>query len=129
MYKIATVEMAVVAIRNVFAKHRTITSQRLLKSLVDKEMEEGGEPYKIAEKRLRLLTLDNGIATVLIEYRESETKRAISMCPVCGERLKRARNMTVFGGTVTLGYNCPSCGYNTGARRRVPVKYTFIRRK
>lgn len=129
MYKIATEDMAVVAIRNVFAKHRTVPSQRMLKVLVDRELEVGGEPYRIAEVRLRKLTLEKGIASVEIDYRESDRKRAFSLCPVCGGKLSRSRNMTVFGGTVTLGYRCPSCRYNTGTKRRVPVRYIFVRRE
>ena len=36
--------------------------------------------------------------------------------------------MTVFGGTVTLGYRCSRCGYWTGLRKRVPTRYVFTRR-
>ncbi len=49
-------------------------------------------------------------------------------CPVCGARLRKVRNMTVFGGTVTLGYRCDRCRYWTGLRKRVPTRYIFTRK-
>ncbi|MEW5936897.1 MAG: hypothetical protein AB1665_03640 [Candidatus Thermoplasmatota archaeon] len=128
MYKIATDEMAIVALRNVFAKQKSVSSQRRLKCLVDKELASSGDPYKVGERRLRLLVLAHDMARIEMDYREVESKRAISLCPVCRQRLSIAKNMTVFGGTVTLGYRCKKCGYSTGAKRKVPVRYTFFRR-
>lgn len=128
MYKIATEEMTLVALRNVFAKQKSVSSQRSLKRLVDKELASSGDPYRVGERRLRLLVLEHNMAKIEMDYREVESRMAMALCPVCGQRLTIARNMTVFGGTVTLGYRCKKCGYSTGTKRKIPVRYTFIRR-
>jgi hypothetical protein len=39
--------------------------------------------------------------------------------------MRRQQNETIFGGKVTLGYKCRACGYWTGLKRRVPVRYIF----
>ena len=67
--------------------------------------------------------------TLEIHAREANEKRGLTKCPVCGERVKRLKNMTVFGGTVTLGFKCPKCGYWSGLRRRVPTRYVFHGRR
>ena len=78
--------------------------------------------------RVRRLVIDSGLVGVEIHARESEEKKGLTRCPVCGERVKKLKNMTVFGGTVTLGFKCPRCGYWSGLRRRIPTRYVFRRR-
>jgi len=43
---------------------------------------------------------------VEILWRDTAEIRSLIKCPVGGARLKKVRNMTVYGGTVTLGYRC-----------------------
>jgi len=112
------------AIARVFQTRHQVTSQRALKALVEKDLA-GREKFRVGEGRVRLLAIDSGLIALEIHTREAEEKRALTKCPVCGTRVKRLRNMTVFGGTVTLGFRCPKCGYWSGLRRRVPILYVF----
>jgi DNA-directed RNA polymerase subunit RPC12/RpoP len=57
--------------------------------------------------------------------RESDEKTAAGLCPVCGGRTEKIKNLTVYGGTVTRGYRCRACGYWTGLKKRVPTLYIF----
>ena len=104
-----------------------VDSQRRLKFLVEKDLK-GQEKYQVGQPRLRLLAIDSGLVDLEIHCRDTDEMRSLVKCPVCGERLQKVRNMTVFGGTVTLGYRCDRCTYWTGLKRRVPTRYVFTRR-
>jgi hypothetical protein len=133
MYKIPSEEQVIDALKEVFRKRRTVTSQRALKRLVDKELramlDEGGKRsnYKVGETRLRALVRRSAVAELEIHCRETVRKTSLGKCPVCKSKLKRVKNLTVYGGTVTLGYHCKTCGYWTGLKQRVPTKYVFAR--
>ena len=53
----------------------------------------------------------------------------MTKCPVCGGQMKAMKNITIYGGTVTLGHKCKRCGYWTGKTRRVPSRYIFTLRR
>lgn len=133
MYKIPSDGQVIEALREVFGKRRVVTSQRALKTLVDKELramlDEGGKKtdYRVGETRLRALVLKSSVADLDIHCRETVRKTSLGKCPVCRSKLKRVKNLTVYGGTVTLGYHCKTCGYWTGLKQRVPTKYVFTR--
>jgi hypothetical protein len=129
MYKIPPDDAVLLAMQEVLEKHKSIDSQHKLKSLVEKVLSSGGEDYHVGERRLRLMALNAGIAKLDIKYRETDDKGAIALCPVCGTKLARERNQTVYGGTVTLGYKCAACSYATGIKRKVPVRYIFTFRR
>ena len=103
-----------------------VDSQRRLKALVEKDMK-GDEKYRVGEPRLRVLAIESGLVNLEIRCRDTPEMRSLVKCPVCGERLKKVRNMTVYGGTVTLGYRCERCKYWTGLRRRVPTRLLHSR--
>ncbi len=126
-YRIPKDDQVLAALRRATDLKPTVDSQRKLKRLVDRELK-GEEMYRVGEERLRRLAIDSKLFDLRIHTRETELKRSLITCPVCGARLRRLRNETVFGGTVTLGYRCGRCGYWTGLRRRVPVRYTFQRK-
>jgi len=111
----------------VFSTRQVVDSQRKLKGLVERDLK-GQERYKVGGPRLRLLAIDSGLVDLEILCRDTDEMRSLVKCPVCGARLKKVRNMTVFGGTVTLGYRCERCRYWTGLKRRVPTRYVFTRR-
>ena len=115
------------SIARVLSTRPTVESQRKLKQLIEKDLK-GDEKYRVGEPRLRLLAIRSGLVNLEIRCRDTQEMRSLVKCPVCGERLKKVRNMTVFGGTVTLGYRCDRCKYWTGLRRRVPTRYVFTRR-
>ena len=126
-YRIPKDDQVLAALRRATAVKPTVDSQRKLKRLVDKELR-GDEMFRVGEERVRHLAIDSKLFELRILTRETDRKKSITNCPVCSSRLRRLRNMTVFGGTVTLGYKCGTCGYWTGLRRRVPVRYVFTRK-
>lgn len=126
-YRIPKDAQILAALRRATDLKPVVDSQRKLKRLVDREMR-GDEGFKVGEERLRRLAIDSKLFELRILTRETDLRKSLINCPVCEARLGRLRNMTVFGGTVTLGYKCPRCGYWTGIRRRVPVRYTFLRK-
>ncbi|HYS99721.1 MAG TPA: hypothetical protein VEO20_03565 [Thermoplasmata archaeon] len=126
-YRIPTDDRVRASLTRVFSTRQIVDSQRRLKALVEKDMK-GDDRYRVGEPRLRLLAIDSGLVDLEILCRDTDEMRSLIKCPVCGNRLKKVRNMTVFGGTVTLGYRCERCKYWTGLKRRVPTRYVFTRR-
>ena len=126
-YRIPSGERVRESLVRLFSTRREVDSQRRLKALVEKDLK-GEEKFRVGEVRLRQIAIESGLVDLEIRCRESEERRSLIRCPVCSARLQRVRNMTVFGGTVTLGYRCPRCRYWTGLRRRVPTRYVFTRR-
>jgi prepilin signal peptidase PulO-like enzyme (type II secretory pathway) len=127
-YRIPKDEQILEALERVFEKRRVVNSQRGLKQLVEKELD-SKKKYGVGEVRIRHLTIGIPWLEMEIHYRESAEKRAPYKCPVCKSKLKKVRNLTVFGGTVTLGFKCETCGYSSGLKRRIPIRYVFTRRK
>jgi len=126
-YRIPKAEVVAGAIARVLNTRHQVTSQRQLKRLVERDLR-GDEHYRVGGRRLRLATIDSGLVDLEIHTRETSERKSQVKCPVCGSRLRKLRNMTVFGGTVTLGYRCERCHYWTGLRKRVPTRYIFTRR-
>jgi transposase-like protein len=62
---------------------------------------------------------------VEVESRDSGVKTKMGRCPVCGSRMRKVRNETIYGGSVILGYRCTSCPYSMGTTKKVPTKYIF----
>lgn len=126
-YRIPSDERVRGSLVRVFSTRQMVDSQRRLKQLVERDLK-GEEKYRVGEPRLRLLAIESGLVDLEIRCRDTAEMRSLIRCPVCGERLQKVRNMTVFGGTVTLGYRCTRCKYWTGLKRRVPTRYVFTRR-
>lgn len=126
-YRIPSDDRVKASLARVLSTRHEVTSQRRLKALVEKDLK-GEEQYRVGEERLRKIAIDSGLISLEIQCRDTEEMRSLIRCPVCDARLRRVRNMTVFGGTVTLGYRCDKCHYWTGLRRRVPTRYIFTRR-
>lgn len=112
------------SLARVLSTRQMVESQRKLKQLVERDLK-GDEKYQVGEPRLRVLAIRSGLVDLEIRCRDTPEMRSLVKCPVCGERLTKVRNMTVFGGTVTLGYRCGRCKYWTGLKRRVPTRYIF----
>lgn len=113
------------AIKDALQRHGIINSQRKMTQLVLKELKRHDSDYTVSEERVRRLAIENGLATVEIHARESDEKTLLRDCPVCGGKTVRIRNETVYGGTVTTGFKCKTCGYWTGLKQRVPTLYVF----
>jgi len=126
-YRIPSDERVKESLGRVFATRHEVNSQHRLKLLVEKDLR-AEEKFRVGEPRLRQIAIDSGLVDLEIHCRETEQRKSLYKCPVCGERLQRVRNMTVYGGTVTLGYRCERCKYWTGLKRRIPTRYVFTRR-
>ncbi len=113
------------AIKDALQRHGVVNSQRKMTEFVLKELKRHDPDYSVSEARVRRLAIDNGLAKVEIHARESAKKTSARDCPVCGGKTVKIRNETVYGGTVTVGYKCKTCGYWTGLKQRVPTLYVF----
>ena len=125
-YRIPSDAEIVRAIKDALDRHGVINSQRKLTELVLRSLRRHDSDYTVSEERVRKLVLANGLATVEIRCRDTKAKTSAGACPVCGGRMDRIKNLTVYGGSVTMGYKCKTCGYWTGLRNRVPTLYVFV---
>jgi hypothetical protein len=124
-YRIPSDTEVVEAIKDALQRHGIINSQRKLAEMVLRELRRHDSDYTVSEERIRKLAIENSLAKIDIHCRDTRKKTAAKACPVCGGRTDRIRNLTVYGGTVTMGYKCGTCGYWTGLKQRVPVLYVF----
>lgn len=116
------------AIKDALQRHGVISSQRKMTELVLRELKRHDSDYTVSEARVRKLALENNLASLEIKCRDAKDKSRAGSCPVCGGKMERIRNLTVYGGTVTMGYKCRLCGYWTGLKKRVPTLYVFTPR-
>jgi len=124
-YRIPSEDLLERTIREVMKDQTMVVSQRRLTELVVARLREEDPDFTATGERIRRVTIGKGIAKVVIYARETEERTRFGRCPVCSSRMSRLRNLTVFGGSVTLGYKCTLCPYWTGLKRRVPVRYVF----
>ena len=124
-YKVPSDDEVLRSIKNVMNSYGIVNSQTKLKALVERDLKETDENYRVSERRLRILALSSKNIGVEIHCRDTETKKGISKCPVCGHKLKIIKNKTVFDGVVNIGHECTHCTYWTGLKRRVPIRYIF----
>jgi hypothetical protein len=128
-YHIASDEKVKKAVDKVFSKYNTVTSQHKLKKLVEKELKTKKKNFSISEQRLRNLVLKTGKINIEIHSREGDPNKILNRCPVCGESLQRVKNLTIWGGKVTIEFRCNNCGYWTGKKKRIPNRYVFHKKK
>lgn len=124
-YRIPDDDLLVDAIVSVLLRNRTVVSQREICQLVTEQLNRNAEvPYRVSGNRIRRLSLERGLVSLDIEYRESESEMP-ETCPVCGRKLEPVMNSTLEGGSAVIAMRCRSCGYSASARSSIPSKYTF----
>jgi hypothetical protein len=128
-YHIPSDEQVIQAVRQVFRKYRSVTTQHRLKILVERELSEKDKNFSVTGARLRLLIVTNNLATIEIHSREGDPRKILARCPVCTYGLNRVKNQTIWGGEVTLEFRCGRCGYWTGKKKRIPTRYVFHQKK
>lgn len=130
-YKVPSDEEIVDAIDAVMLRNHIVRSQIELLSLVKEELKARDPDFAVTGERVRKVSMEKAGLTIEIQSREKDTGRgkAMSKCPVCGSPIKAMKNVTIYGGTVTLGFKCTKCPYWTGSKRRVPTRYVFYKRK
>ncbi|MCX8173823.1 MAG: hypothetical protein N3F63_04355 [Thermoplasmata archaeon] len=124
-YALPSRDTIVEAAVNLYLSGRTVDSQEKLRKLILGKLQRDNNLYRLSGKRLRKVLIKAGIAKVQIVARESEGKRPYFLCPVCDARLTKIVNQTLNGTEVVIGYKCPTCGYWTHRKKRVPVRYIF----
>jgi len=128
-YHIPTDEQIKSALKKVLKKYRTVNSQYKLKELVTKELKTKKENFGINPSRLRKIAINSDFVKLEIHSREGDPKKLMNRCPVCNWNLKRVKNLTIWGGEVTIEYKCNKCGYWTGKKKRIPKRYVFHLKK
>jgi len=124
-YRVPTVEVLAVAISDVLREHGAIASQRLFAEFVREKLGHLDKNYAVTEERVRRVAIQSGLVKVEVESRDSGVKTKMGRCPVCGSRLRKVRNETIYGGSVILGYRCTACPYSMGSTRKIPTRYIF----
>lgn len=115
------------ALKKVFDKTHTVSSQSKLKKLVDKELKKNKSG--VSPARLRSIAINTDFVKLEIHSREGDPKKIMNKCPVCGGKLKHVKNLTIWGGKVTIEFSCKNCGYWTGKKKRIPTRYVFHLKK
>lgn len=125
-YKIAADDVVVEVALLCLKENGIVRSQSKLRELVNKRLRRRTSDYSVSSVRMRKLLLGTGKVSIGISTKEvNDRRRALSKCPVCGQKLKLQKNQTVFGGVVNTGYTCNNCGYHTGIKRSIPTRYSF----
>ena len=112
-------------LKEVLRKFRTVQSQNKLKNLVIKELNKKKKKFGITGNRLRNIAINSDFVKLEIHTREGDPDKLMVKCPVCRGTLKRVKNLTIWGGEVTIELRCPLCGYWTGKKKRIPTRYIF----
>ncbi|KYK22572.1 hypothetical protein AYK24_01905 [Thermoplasmatales archaeon SG8-52-4] len=128
-YNIPSDEEIKVELKNVLKKFRTVHSQSKLTKLVLKELNKTKKKFGLTGNRLRNIALNSDFVKLEIHSREGDPKKIMNRCPVCNSPLKRVKNLTIWGGEVTIEFNCKKCGYWTGKKKRIPTRYVFHTKK
>ncbi|MDH7506536.1 MAG: hypothetical protein QHH15_01945 [Candidatus Thermoplasmatota archaeon] len=128
-YHIATDDQIKQVIKKIFKKSRTVSSQNNLKKLVEKELSTKKKKFGVTASRIRNIALNSDFIKLEIHTRKGDPKKLLYKCPVCKSDLHRVKNLTIWGGEVTIELNCKNCGYWTGKEKRIPTRYVFHLKK
>ena len=128
-YHIPSDEQIENALKKVLTKFRTVHSQTKLKTLVTKELITKEKEFGVSGSRLRDIAINSNFVKLEIHSREGDPKKVMAKCPVCNSSLKRVKNLTIWGGEVTIEFRCTHCGYWTGKKKRIPTRYVFHLKK
>ena len=123
VYSVPSTHDVTAAALTVLRRHHSVTALGRLTALVLQRLRETHPNAALRPERLRRLLVADPRFEVEIHYREEPSRRALSRCPVCRSPLTSSKNLTIFGGTVTVGHTCTRCQYWTGRQRRVPMLY------
>lgn len=124
-YHITSDEQIKKTLKKVLKKFRTVHSQNKLRKLVVKELSAKKEKFTVSSSRLRNIAINSDFIKFEIHSREGDPRKSLNKCPVCNSSLKRVKNLTIWGGEVTIEFKCKKCGYWTGKKKRIPTRYVF----
>jgi hypothetical protein len=124
-YHIPSDEQVLNGLEKVLKEFRTVNSQNKLKKLVAKKLSTKKKNYNVSASRLRNIAINSDFVRLEIQSREGDPKKIMTKCPVCSSKLKRVKNLTIWGGEVTIEFRCNKCSYWTGKKKRIPTRYIF----
>jgi DNA topoisomerase IB len=124
-YHIPSDEQIEKALIKVLNKFHTVQSQSKLKKLVNKSLDTKKKKFGVTGERIRKVAINSDFVRLEIHSREGDPKKVLTKCPVCDGQLKKMKNLTIWGGEVTIEFRCSTCGYWTGKKKRVPTRYVF----
>ena len=128
-YNIPSDEQIEKALVKVLNKFHTVQSQSKLKQLINKSLDTKKKKYGVTGERIRKVAINSDFIRLEIHSREGDPKKLLTKCPVCEGQLKKVKNLTIWGGEVTIEFRCSTCGYWTGKKKRVPTRYVFYLKK
>lgn len=128
-YHIPSDEQVLNSLEKVLKEFRTVNSQNKLKKIVTKELTSKKKKFNVSVNRLRNIAINSDFVKLEIHSREGDPKKLMIKCPVCSSTLKRVKNLTIWGGEVTIEFRCKRCGYWTGKKKRIPTRYVFHLKK
>ena len=124
-YHIPSDEQVLNGLEKVLKEFRTVHSQNKLKKLVTKKLATKKKNYNVSASRLRNIAINSDFVKLEIQSREGDPTKLMTKCPVCSSTLKRVKNLTIWGGEVTIEFRCNKCSYWTGKKKRIPTRYIF----
>lgn len=113
------------AARRVLQSAKSVVSQHEMREQVVRELRTQDPHATATAARVRRLLATQAFVRLELRARKGPKEKVLTRCPVCGTRLERVKNQTLFGGEVTLTLRCPACGYWTGKDKRIPTLYIF----
>ncbi len=128
-YHIPSDEQLTEALNKVFKEFHVVQSQNKLRELVTEELNTKKEKYGVSATRLRSIAIKSGFIKLEIHSRDGDPKKVMTKCPVCGVGLDKVKNLTIWGGEVTIEFYCRNCSYRTGKKKRIPTLYVFHLKK
>jgi len=128
-YHIPSDEQVLNSLEKVLKEFRIVNSQNKLKKIVTKELTSKKKKFYVSANRLRNIAINSDFVKLEIHSREGDPKKLMIKCPVCSSTLKRVKNLTIWGGEVTIEFRCKNCGYWTGKKKRIPTRYVFHLKK
>lgn len=128
-YRIPSDDKLAEAIFIVMYRNQQIRSQNDMTSLVRTELNrDSDEEYRVSGRRIRRIGIKRNMFQLVMEYHESDSAELPGICPVCGNSMSPIMNSTLDGSTIEVKRRCTVCPYSIGARRRIPGRYTFIKK-
>lgn len=124
--KIPPKDMVVSIMKEVMQRRRVVTTLNELWTLVMTNLKKINRRFAISPQRVKKMAVQTPEIEIKAKTRRSKTK--VTSCPVCKNGLGKIYGKNLLGKKMHSGYRCKNCGYRTGVKVTVPMKYIFIRK-
>jgi hypothetical protein len=124
-YKIPPKELVLEEMLKILTESKIINSQKRFQHILIKQIKKVDASYELTPQRVRRLAAKSNEMVLEIHCREGLEKSESLTCPVCGTKMVSTKNKTLYDWEVVVGYKCDVCGYWTGTKRRIPIRYVF----